>query len=272
VDLFNRALRLLTIGLASIFGGAHPFWSLTVISVLVGIGMLVVFRHTSNQEAILRAKQRLQAHLLELRLYGDDLLLVWKAQKSLLAANFRYVGLMLVPALYLTVPLLILLVHLDSVYGLAPLPVGEPAVVTVQWAVPFGENMEAPRLEAPPEVSIETPAVRAIGPAQFSWRIRASQPVNGSLRFSWNGETWEKTIHAGGGTPYLSVRRVSGFWDVLRYPGEDRLAAESPAWVEIRYPARSTELAGVEIHWLIWFFVVSMAGAYALKGYFKVTL
>jgi uncharacterized membrane protein (DUF106 family) len=272
VDLFNRVLRLLTTGLASIFGEAHPFWSLTVISVLVGIGMLVVFRHTSNQEAILRAKRRLQAHLLELRLYGDDLSQVWQAQKSLLAANFRYVGLMLVPALYLTVPLVILLVHLDGVYGLAPMPVGEPGVVTVQWTGPLGENMEAPRLEAPPEVAIETPAVRAIAPGQFSWRIRASQPVNGSLRFSWNGESWEKTVNAGGGMPYLSVRRVTGFWDALIYPGEDRLVAGSPAWVEIRYPARAIELAGVEIHWLIWFFVVSMVGAYALKGYFKVTL
>ena len=272
MDLFNSTLRFLTGGFVSLFGSLHPLVSLTVISVLTGIAMLWVFRHTSNQQAILRTKKRLQAHLLELRLFGDDLGEVWRAQKNLLIANLRYTGLMLVPAVYMIVPLVILLIHLDAVYGRAPLPVGVPSVVTVQWQGASTPNGAAPQLQAPPEISVETPAVRATAADQFSWRIRPTQAVSGTLRFAWNGESWEKTIAAGEQLEYLSVRRVSSFWDALWDPGEDRLAIAEATWVEVRYPGREIGLAGLELHWLIWFFVISMASAYALKGYFKVTL
>jgi len=272
VDWINRLLRVCFEGLSSMFGGAHPFYSLTVISILTGIGMLWVFGRTSNQKEILATKKRLQAYLLELRLFGDDLSQVWRSQVNLMASNMRYFGLMMWPAVYLILPLAVLLVHLDASYGLAPFPVGEPIVVTMQSADPVTEATEAPRLEAPPEITVETPAIRITDSGQFSWRIRPSQAFTGNLRFVWNGGTLEKTISAGGGMPYLSVRRVASLGDSFIHPGEDRVADSRVEWIELRYPARSIMLAGFEIHWLIWFFVVSMAAGYALKGYFNVTL
>jgi uncharacterized membrane protein (DUF106 family) len=272
VDWINRLLRVCFEFLASMFGGAHPFFSLTVISILVGIGMLWVFGRTSNQTAILRTKKRLQAYLLELRLFGDDLSQVWQSQVNLMGANMRYFGLMMWPAVYVILPLAVVLVHLDASYGLAPLPVGEPSVITVQWVGPVTDRMEAPRLEAPPEITVETPAIRVTDTGQFSWRVRPSQPFTGSLRFTWNGETFEKTISAGDGMPYLSVRRVASIWDSFIYPGEDRVTGSPVQWIEVRYPPRAITLAGFEIHWLVWFFVISMVAGYGLKGYFKVTL
>ena len=41
------------------------------------------------------------------------------------AANLRYLGLMLRPALWMFIPLALLLVHLDPFYGWAPLPIGQ---------------------------------------------------------------------------------------------------------------------------------------------------
>ena len=71
--------------------------------------MLWVFARVSNQDAIRRTKKRLQAYLLELRLFGDEPALLWKSQKDLLRTNVRYLSLMLGPALILTVPVVILL-------------------------------------------------------------------------------------------------------------------------------------------------------------------
>ena len=54
--------------------------------------------------------------------------------------------------------------------------------------------------------------------------------------------------------------------------GEDRIEATSVAWVEILYPAATIEWAGIDLHWLIWFLVLSIVPAYLLKDYFGVTL
>ena len=272
VDWWNRALRTLIGGYGSLFGELYPFVSLTVLSVLVGVGMLWIFARVSNQEAIRRTKKRLQAYLLELRLFGDEPALLWKSQKDLLRANIHYLSLMLRPALILTVPVVILLFHLDAVYGLAPLPVGKPAVVTVQAIGQVSSNTPSPRLIATAGFAVETPAVRVLEQSQFSWRIRPLKQAAGKLHFNWDGIQWEKTIAAGERPQYLSTRRVRSWLDTLWNPGEDRLEGQHVQWVEVRYPPAAIEIGGIEIHWLIWFFVISMLSAYLLKGYFNVAV
>src|ERR1035438_10722067 len=67
-----------------------------------------------------------------MRLFTDEPSLVWKAQAGLLAANARYIGLMLAPAIALAVPMVLLFAHLEAWYGLAPLPPGRETLGTVQ--------------------------------------------------------------------------------------------------------------------------------------------
>ena len=273
LDWFNAIFRVLIGGYASLFGDLHPLVSLTPLSIVVGVIMLWVFGLTSDQDAIETTKKRLQAYLLELRLYGDDPSLIWQSQKSLLAANLRYMGLMLKPAIYLTVPMVVLLFHLDSFYGLKPLRVSEPMVVTVQVSGEIATDTVAPSLTAPAGITVETPAVRALEPSQFSWRIRPARETSGNLKFNWEGHgSWEKSVVSGDRRKYLNHRRVNASLESLMHPGEDLLGVAGVEWVEILYPAATIELWGVDLHWLIWFFVISMVSAYLLKGYFKVVI
>jgi uncharacterized membrane protein (DUF106 family) len=272
VDIFNTLMRGSIGGYGRLFGDLHPLVSLTLLSIAVGIGMLWVFARTSDQPAIERTKKRMQAYLLELRLYGDDLWLVLGSQKNLLLGNLRYMALMLKPALYLTVPFILLMIHMDGFYGWAPLPVGEAAVVTVQAASALDANTPAPRLEAPPGIVVETPAVRALPAGQFSWRIRPQQPTDGLLQFDWNGARFEKSITAGSGWHYLSIRRVRSAWDALWNPGENRLDAANVEWVEASYPPATIDFLGFELLWVYWFLLISIVSAYLLKGYFNVVL
>ena len=71
MDLVNSFLRSAITGYVSLFGDAHPLVSLVPLSVAVGLLMLWVFKISSNQKGIERAKKKMQAYLLELRLYGD---------------------------------------------------------------------------------------------------------------------------------------------------------------------------------------------------------
>lgn len=272
MDWINALLRTLIGGYVSLFGEAHPLVSLVPLSVLAGIGMLWVFGRVSNQEEIRRTRKKLQAYLLELRLFGDEPGLIWRAQRNLLLGNFKYIGLMLKPALILTAPMVLLLVHLDAFYGRAPLPLEKPAVLTVQLNGRLANNAPAPELTAPEGLAIETPAVRLLEEGQFSWRVRPKAPAEGTLTFLWNGARWEKSVVAGHNPAYVSPRRVASWMDAILYPGESTVDVQHVEWVEVPYPIKEIEFAGTELHWLIWFLVLSLLSAYLLKGRFNVAV
>ena len=272
MDLVNSFLRSAITGYVSLFGDAHPLVSLVPLSVAVGLLMLWVFKISSNQKGIERAKKKMQAYLLELRLYGDDPALIFRTQWNLLASNMRYLGLMFKPALILTVPMVLLLVHMDAIYGIAPLQSGETAIVTVQAAGRLAATAAAPRLEAPDFLAIDTPAVRAFSEGQFSWRIRDVGDGEGQLQFEWDGRKWTKDIVSGPVLGYASHMRTASFWETFLYAGEDRLVTPDISWVSISYPAAEIETGSWRIHWLIWFLVISILAAYALKGVFGVNV
>lgn len=249
-----------------------PQWlSLLVISIASGIGLLWVFQKTSDQAAIRRTKKKLQAHLLEIRLYGDDPAVIWQAQKNLLAANARYFALMLRPALVVTLPMVLLLVVLDGYYGKQPLEVGRPAILTAQLEND-ATRAGALRLEAPPQIRVETPGVRALAERQISWRIRPIGEVAGELRLVSDGVTVTKSVAAGDGPRFVSSRRVRSLPALLLYPGEKPLPAAGIEWVEVDYPSAGVRMFGLKAHWLVWFIVLSMASAFLLKGRFGVTV
>ena len=237
LDWFNAIFRVLIGGYASLFGDLHPLLSLAPLSIAIGVVMLWVFGLTSDQDAINKTKKRLQAYLLELRLYGDDPSMIWQSQKNLLITNVRYMGLMLKPAIYLTVPMVVLLFHLDSFYGLKPLPISEPMVVTVQVSGEIVNSTVAPSLTAPAGITVETPAVLALEPNQFSWRIRPTQETSGDLKFSWEGHgSWEKSVASGDRWQYLNYRRVNASLESLMHRA--RIFSGWPASNGLRFSTR----------------------------------
>jgi hypothetical protein len=240
-------------------------WSLLIISVFLGIGMLWVFGRVSNQKEIRRTRNRLKASLMELRLFGDEPALVFRAQKDLLIGNGRLLALTLRPALILTAPLLLLLSFLEPFYGRSPLPLGEPAIVTLHFKQPIDPQMPVPKIEPPSGVLVETPGVRALGENEVSWRIRPERSVDSILRFVLSNETIEKSIAAGDDRGYASDRRASSWLDWIWNPGESRIASQTVDWVEIRYPSAEVGWLGVEFHWLVWLLVISMIAALLFK-------
>jgi len=244
--------------------------SLFLVSAAAGLALLWVFRKTSDQAAIRRTKKRLQGHLLEIRLYGDDPAILWQAQRRLLAANARYFALMLRPAAIVTLPMILLLVVLDGYYGRRPLEPGQAAVVTAQLA--SARDGAVFRLEAPDGIEVETPGVRILEAHQVSWRIRAVRPTSGELRLVGGPVTLTKSVVAGGECRFVSSRRVHLLPALLLYPGERPLPEAGVDWIEVDYPAAYVRLFGFEAHWLVWFILISMASAFLLKGKFRVTV
>jgi len=244
---------------------------LAAIGFLLGIAMLLAFRRLSRQDAIRRAKSRLQAHLYEMRLFTDEPALVWRAQCGLVAANVRYLGLMLLPAAAIAVPMLPLFSALECFYGHAPLAPGSATVVTVRMNT---AGSPVPVLRAPAGIAVETPGVRVDGGREISWRIRALRPVRGALQFVFPDRTVTKsvTVARPAGPPgRVSERRVSSLAGMLVYPGESRLPAGRIDWIEVRYPEATLSALGLDFTWLVWLLAFSMLTALALKSRFRVS-
>jgi hypothetical protein len=269
MEILSRFLSVVVGGTLSWFGGHHAMLSLLPLSVLTGAAMLWTFARTSDQAGIRKIKQRLSAYLYEMRLFTDEPLLIWKAQCGLLVSNVRYLSKMLFPALILSVPMLLIFPEIESFYGYHPLAPGREAVVTMQMK-DQGRG-QVPLLRAPEGIEVESPPVSVEGGRQLSWRIRALHPVTGTLDFVFPTQTISKSVQAGSAPQYLSERRVSSLFDLLRYPAEPRLHADSVDWIQIRYSKATVHALGLDLHWVVWLVILSMISALFLKGRFKVS-
>ena len=262
--LVNSAIDAVLRAFYAAFGWAPPALGLTVLSTAAGVGMLWIFRRTSNQERMKAVKRRVYASLLELRVYSDEPRVTWRAQKSLFAANLRYMALALKPALWLALPMALLLIHLEAFYGRAPLPLAQDAVVTLGMSSDWNAQSPAPLLTTPAGIEIDGPPVRATDLREVSWRIRPRSDASGELRFNIGGQTVTRNIEAGARPRYIPGKSVRSSIEALWNPGGS-VSAPQIEWIEVRYPKASLRVFGFAVNWLVWFFVVSMAAALAFK-------
>jgi hypothetical protein len=236
---------------------------------LMGIGMLWVFRYTSNQYAIGKVKNEWHRRLYEMLLFTDEPLLIWKAQWGLLKANVRYLALMLIPAAVMALPMIVILAQLECFYGNAPLVPGRDAVVTVQ----LKENQPnvTPMLYVPDGIVLDSSPVRLEAEHQISWRLRALRPIVGELQFVFPALVVEKSVSAGTGLRYLSERRVSSALALIWHPGETRLPSGPVDWIELHYPKATVHALGLNLHWLVWCVLAFMATALIFKRPFRIS-
>ncbi len=268
IDGFNAVLKALVSEYAGLFGAVHPLLGLALISAAIGVGMLWVVGKTSNQRAIIRAKKRMQAHLLEMKLYQDDPGIVLRAQGNLLLNNFRYVVNMLRPALFLTLPTVVLYAHLDSVYGKRALRPGESALLSAST----NQSETGLVLAGHGSVTVDSASV-ATSTGEVVWRIRATSEGPGALEIQSPLGTVSKTVLSGAGTAYVAATRTNSWWKrLLLAPGESRYAGMGVSRVHIHYPTRTIGVAGWETHWAIWFLGIAILTAYLLKGVLGIAL
>src|ERR1700683_4093251 len=112
--------------------GWKALWTLLPVSALYGVLSILVFRRCSDAALVRRSLNKVWAHLMELSLFLDSPSLVLRAQRDLLRENVRLLRLVILPAAILALLFAFLFPALNAIYGRAPLPVGEPFVVSIQ--------------------------------------------------------------------------------------------------------------------------------------------
>jgi hypothetical protein len=210
--------------------GWQALWTLLPVGALYGVVSVLVFRRFCDAAVVRRSVNRMWAHAMELGLFLDSPGLVLRAQRDLLRENVRLLRRVIVPSGILALLFACLFPLQNSIYGRAPLPVGEPSVVTIQMK---DAGMPRVQLEAPAGILVETPGVTVLHDRQISWRVRPMQPTSEDLKF----RVKDRVLTAG---------MYTFFW---RDP-EVRS-------IDIRYP----EATIGSLPWLAWFVVSSSVSA-----------
>ncbi len=237
----------------SLLFSRHAFLVLALSGLLCGALCVVLFRRLADLASLRLTLRRITAHLLEMHVYLDDPVIVFRAQRHLLAANAHLLRAILLPILILT-PLVFLTTEaLAAAYSHAPLSPGQTAFLTLAWNGPHGE--QRPSLRPPSCLTIETPGIRALRTAEVVWRVRALAHCAANLEFTNAGLVTYSPVAVSEG---LATRRLRGgpfarLLDPLHAPIPD----PNIAFVDTTYPR--ARIHG--LRWFSWFTLFYLAGA-----------
>ncbi len=279
MDRFNAVTSAVFDVLLAPLGEEHAWFDLVFWSVAGGIVALIVYKYVSNQRGIQRAKNAIKVHLLEIRLFKEDIAEVLGATAKILLKNGLYLGHNMLPLLVMIVPMMTILFQLEAHYAFDPLPVGSVNLLTLELdtsrpGVPDTATglAEAVRLEMPTGLSLDAPPVRTAD-GKVAWRFRAERAGDYVVPIHVGEELVEKRIAVGGPPRKVPVLRTKTL-EAFLYPAEAALPADSAAEsVRLRYPDRDLGwLPGGEMGVLATFFGLSILSGFALKGLFGVTL
>ncbi len=247
-----------------------PFWSLTVISLVVGVMMLWIFGKVSDQDKIKRSKDIIQANLIAIRLFQNDMGVFFRIFGRVLLDTLIYMKYQLKPMLVMIVPVILILIQLNWRYGARSFEPGETLLVKVK--VTDASKLNDISLEPCEGIVVETPGVRIAPEKEISWRIRVEKEGVHTLKVKNGGAEVTKRLIAGPTVQILSpLRTGKGMLDLLLYPGESPIDTTTGIEsIETDYPYTDVPIWGWKINWLIQFFVLSIAFGYMLKGFFGV--
>jgi hypothetical protein len=248
--------------------------AIAVTSAFFGVLALFVFKHISWQAGIKGTKDRIKGHLIEIRIYQDDLVVVGKSVGKILFRNLQYLGLNFGPFIPLALPFTVVAAQLVVRYGFEPVPLTE----NVAALEPGGGTMLEIRMAPGHEAEVAGLAVRLPdGLRATSKLVRAPSDGRAFQEFvavesgEWtielelaDGTVVEKCIATGDVAPRaMQPERVRGFWSAWLWPAEDTLPG-SLERVSFAYPNRALAFLpdgplGVLVGLLVWSMIFGFA-------------
>ena len=247
-----------------------PAWQVIVLALPGALFALWVYKMISNQAAIRDAKDKIIAHLLELRLFRDDIRVLLGAQGRVFASIGRYLGHSLLPMVVMLPIFLLLLIQIESRFAFRGLAADEQALVTVGVSSNGPVSRLPATLDATDGMRVATPALRADSSGEIYWRVHAVTPGPHNLKLRIGGEQADRIVSGEGSGAMTMAYRASDLRTLL-YPRAAALPSDGPLeTLAIDYPRARGEFAGLSsTSWL--FFGMVMVFAFALRRLFDVS-
>lgn len=256
------------------FRSASPEWALFIVSAVIGVVFLLIFGRVSNQARIREIKTSISAAFLEAILFRHDLLASLRAQGAMAWGGLRYFCLAVPPILVLLIPSIFILAQLNLRYGHRELQVGKPTIFGVRLETP--EQLYRISLQSPVDGLEISPPLRIKESKEILWRITPLAPGSRelSIKLGDSGKELKTSIISGETRPAVIQSRVASSWvSKLLYPGSELNGLKgfvAEHWIE--YPERSIKIFGVSMHWVIFFFCISLLSGIVASRYLKIEI
>jgi hypothetical protein len=273
VVLLNRLANSLGRPLLAPLASLPGWLSATLVASVTGVILLLVFKYTSNQAAIKRVRNDIDANLFALKLFKDATPVILSAQAAMLRGAGQLFVLAIVPMLVMMVPVLLVLGQLALWYQHRPLRIGEETVMALKLNGSPGDPLPAVSLEPSSAAEVVTGPVRVPSKREVVWLMKAREPGLHQLSVRAGEQTVTKELAVGDGFMRVSPRRPGWDWyDALLNPAESTFPPSSPVHsVEVAYPDRLSWTSGTD-YWVFYWFAVSMVAALCAKPFLKVNL
>ena len=252
MNAINRAMNSIFDVLLTPFEFLGTEVALALVSGIFGVLALIAFKKISWQKGIKGAKDKIKGNMIAIRLYQDDLVLVFKSVVKVFLRNFQYLGLNFGPMLPLFIPFGLALAQLVVRYGFDPLPVieeeqevaallpGQGTLIEIEMKKGQEARVSELRVELPDGLQALTPVVRAPANGTAYVEVIARKPLKGEIElFVGDQRVGNKEIAAGEPTRRMQPERVSSLLTAWMWPAEDTFESSSPvADLTFAYPNR----------------------------------
>lgn len=254
--------------------GRMPGWlSITMISAVVGVFLLIIFKLTSNQAAIGLVRDDIKANMLALRLFKESISVTMQLQARLFRGSAQLLVYSIVPLLVMILPVSMFLAQLGLWYQSRPLAPEEETIVTMKLNPPVDSPWPRVNIASIPKAEVVMGPVRILSKQEVCWKIRAIEKGYSRIVFDLDDRHVEKELAIGDGFMRVSGERPGWSWsDILLHPGEKPFAPGSPVRsISIDYPDRPSRTSGTD-RWVLYFFFCSLVFAVIFKPLLKVRI
>ena len=248
-----------------------PGWlSNLIFSGIVGVVALVLFKYTSNQDAIGKVRDNIKAQMLAMKLFKDSMAVTVKVQGRMFRGALLLMLHSLRPMLVMIIPFSLVLAQLGLWYQARPLMPGEQTIITIEVDPSVIDNVE---LRSLPGAKITAGPVTSIDKNEINFNVEATETGTHEIVFQIADQTFAKKMVVGEGIVRLNPVRPGGnFGKMLMYPDEKPFAADSPVKsISLKYPDRISKTCGTD-WWIGYFFMMSLIVALIFKPMLKVRI
>lgn len=241
MNAIHRAVSALFDAVLAPFEMMGSVAALISVSGVFGILALLLFKQISWQQGIKGTKDKIKGHMIAIRIYQDDLWIVFSSVLKVVLRNFQYLALNFGPILPLFVPFVLIAAQLVVRYGFDPLPVvdaskvasmlpGRGTMLEIRMKPGHGSEVSNLEVRLPGHLLALSPLARNERDGIAVMEFAAVAAGIADVEFLVGGApVGAKSVAAGDTAPRsMQPERVSSFWSAWLWPAEPTFQADSP--------------------------------------------
>lgn len=261
------------------FSFINDFWGIFFLSLITSLVVLVVYKYLSSPSKIRKAKDKIKANILAIRLYKDFWKVIIGSFFKSLFYILKYFALN-IGVIIIILPLLLpLFVQMDVRYGMRPFQPGEEFIIEATFSQD-PNSLDIQLLESenfkptmnPVFINAFKDEEKTKPMREVNWKVKVTGEGNAKIRIKVNDNIFEKTLLIGKHHKALSNKKfMDSSLEHFIYPVESLFPGKSDLnYIHIDYPGKIVSFLGLRIHWIIIYLVLVLIIVLALRKRFGV--